>query len=213
MKILQCITLIALGSAAWTLSSCCSKDKNCVAANASVATFPYKQGQELAFADTAGNTVSMRLADNLILSPAYTVDGSCNAMKKENDCHLSAELRSQAITDTAGVVPPGQRLFQCMIDQTTGETYKSPVTLYSLSLFGAPVVMITQYGSDNTVSGSVQIPAYTTPYRTYSGVYTNQPERNPRAPAYLKKFVFTNEGRLLSFSVGQDTSHIFYLVE
>lgn len=210
MKPIHLITFFAFASFAWILSSCCSDDKHCSAGSSSLGTLPYTTGQNIVFADSAGNKIAIQLTNELDASEAYTLDGSCSAMRKEQYCESSIALHMKAITDSAGILTSQQRYFHATLSKA--EEIRTTVS-YTLGAFGVANIGINDYGAANTVYDVIQLDSFVTPFHTYTNVYANDPSKIYYPGMQGKKYVFTQNGKLISFSAPQDSTHIFYLVE
>jgi len=208
MKPIHLITAFAFASFAWILSSCCSDDKHCAAGSSALGTLPYTAGQTIVFADSADNKITVRLTDEPDASEAYTAESSCSFMHKEEYCESSIGIRMKTISDSTGILTAQQRYFHA----TLSKAEEVGVTGYSLGAFGGVNIGINDYGAANTVYNAIQLDSFVTPFHTYTNVYVNDPIiLYPGMQG--KKYVFTRSGKLISFSIPQDSTHIFYLVE
>jgi hypothetical protein len=208
MKILQLITFFTIGSAAWILSSCCSKDQNCAEGNLSLGAFPYQYNQQIVFADTSGKRIRVQLKEGFVGTPQYRIDGSCSMPRKDGTCSSSIRLDQSVVIDSNNVLDPKYRYFTCSIQKSQDRPSD-----YSFGAFGLPPVSIWNYGNANNVYYGEKVPVYTTPYKTYNDVYTNIPATKSYMPGYGSRIVFTQNGILISFTLSKDTTHTFYLVE
>jgi hypothetical protein len=204
-KILHSITVLIIASLAWILASCCSDGKNCEAGNTSLGTFPYAYGETLVFADSLDNRIYVKLANEPNGSTAYDLEGSCSTPRKELHCESSISLNRETVTDSAGLLGVNQRFFYCSISKGEGMP-----TSYALGAFGEAYFYINDYGSSNNIPYATPLPSYSTPHHTYTNVYINT---NSVIPYQGKRVVFTPSGRLISFTMGQDSTHFFYAVE
>jgi hypothetical protein len=90
-NILYCLIII---SCSLYLTACCSKDKTCPAGNATESDFPYKLGEQLVFADSSGIVIKVKLGNQLITTPEFSIEGSCGIPRKDMGCFSSTTFSS-----------------------------------------------------------------------------------------------------------------------
>lgn len=209
MKRLFLLLMVVLVGAFY-LGSCCSEDTTCPAGGAIEADFPYKFNQVVKFADTLGNSITVRMSDKLSNSEEYIVDGSCGVPRKDLDCSSSTTMQA-VVVDSANILN-GKKSFSAVIEKRQLPGDKIAIG-YSLLAFGRSMSLIADYNSSNpTVTESTVLTDYTTPYKTYTNVYETK-SQVLGSVNYRNKTVFDKQGKLIAFTLDQDTTKFFYAVE
>lgn len=207
------IAIIALMPLAIYLTSCCTSDKQCPAGDPSkYPAFPYALGESLTYKDSVGQTLRVTFGSSYITSPSSTHEGVCHgSSRKVIECHSDVQI-SGFVSDSSNLLTSLEKQF--IIGQSRSEESGSkPVTL-SVNAFGMIYYMMLNYGSEQPVMEpqAIALSSYQTPYKSYSNVWTNATVQTGNS-RFIQKFVWNAKGRLISFSLRNDTTHVFHVVE
>lgn len=152
------------------------------------------------------------LDDQLVQTAPYTIKGKCSAEQPNKTCKYMVSLSSKWVSDSSDVLLAQNEGFAVSINEndkvTTSPTYK-------LTAFGTVEFIFYDYHETNRPQDAVIQETYQTPYKTYNLVYIHRPIGSTAIyPPYERnKFVVDSKGRLISFSINQDTLDMFHLVE
>lgn len=207
------IPILAFIPLAIYLSSCCTGDKQCPAGDPTkYPAFPYALGESLLFKDSAGQMLSVTFGSSYSSSPSSSHEGACHgSSRKVIECNSSVQLTG-IVSDPSNLLTPLEKQF--IVGQSRSEESGSkPVTL-SVNAFGMVSFILFNYGMEQPTMHPPATPlsSYQTPYKSYSTVWTNT-QYQPGNSVFIQKFVWSSTGRLISFSVHNDTTHLFHVVE
>lgn len=207
MPILRLVTFIAILYFLFTLSSCCSDDKNCAAGSPSMGQLPYALNEELVFKDTQGKTIRVQLANSYNTSSSYVIEGTCSTPHKEINCSARLSIMAASVIDSNHFLPANQKGFDISIEQHS--LTNQQLNNYSVNAFGAGFISGTYQNGEITLYQGTPINQYTTPSKVYPVAY----EFISNNAFGVNKTVSTPAGRLISFTLHSDTAHVFYIVE
>lgn len=207
------ITILAFIPLAIYLSSCCTSDKQCPAGDpTSYPVFPYALGESLTFKDSAGQTLSVTFGSSYTTSPSTSHDGVCHgSSRKVIECHSDVQITG-IVSDPSNLLTTLEKQF--IVGQSRSEESGSkPVTL-AVNAFGMVNFILFNYGTEQPTMNSqaIMLSSYQTPYKSYSNVWTNPPSQTGGS-RFNQKLVWTAKGRLISFALHNDTTHLFHIVE
>ena len=208
-----CLTVLASIAFSFFLSSCCGDDKHCPAGDVkNFPAFPYSPGESITFRDSSGHNIIVTLSNTYTTSNAETQTGICpGSLRTLRDCYSAVELVG-TVYDPSNVLLSRQEQFA--VQQSRPEEGSSKPVNLLLDAFFSANFSIANYQTETPDFSLLGTPlaSYQTPYKTYTHVWTNtQPA--PGQSSIIRKFVWTPKGRLLSFTLNNDTTTVFCVVE